>query len=111
MNRDIRINKVRSIVDSINQANGEPILILAGIESQWARGNGSIKRADVDVATLSLNIKDTCYLVGCDGVKRGINSFLDSKFELNNKNSQNTRYKCPDTQIADVIAHYASLKV
>ena len=111
MNLDGRINKIKEIVDEINISNGEPILILGGVESQWARGNGYIKRTDIDIATLSLNIKESYYLVGCDGVKRGINLFLESKFELNNKNTQNIRYKCSDRKIADVIAHYASLKV
>ena len=111
MNQDLRIKLIKQIAADINSNHKHPILILGSVESQWNRGNGSIKRDNSAIATLSLNIKDSGILVGCDGVKIGINSYLKQNLTLNNSNTQNIRFQCPDVKIKEIIECYAQLKV
>jgi hypothetical protein len=111
MNQGLRIKLIKQIVADINSNHKHPILLLGGIDSQWERGNGSIKRDNSSIASLSLNIKDSGFLVGCDGVKVGINSYLEENLTLNNSNTQNIRYQCPDAKIKEIIERYAQLKV
>lgn len=111
MNRDIRINMIKAIVDDINKTHHHNVLVLGGVDAQWQRGNGSIKRADIEIATLSINIQSGGFLVGCDGVQRGINEYLKSTLPFNTKNSQNERYKCQDSEMRKVIEYYASIKI
>jgi len=111
MNTETRKNIVRKIVDEINNNHNVPILEMRQNEKQWARGNGAIKRLDIDIATLQINIQAGNFLVGCDGVKRGINDFLKEILPLNNKNDQNERYKCNDDKTRDVIKYYANVKI
>lgn len=70
-----------------------------------------LKKINIDIATLQINIQAGNFLVGCDGVKRGINDFLKETLPLNNKNDQNERYKCNDDEIKSVIEYYASVKI
>lgn len=111
MNTEIRKNIVKNIVDKINSSKSYPVLKLRENEKQWARGNGAVERLDVNIATLQINIQAGNFLVGCDGIKRGVNGFLKEKLPLNNKNDQNERYKCNDSQINSVIEHYANIKI
>jgi hypothetical protein len=66
-------------------------------------------RLDITMATLQINIREGNFTVGCDGVKRGINDYLKQNLLLNNKNTQNERYKCNDDKIESVIKYYASV--
>lgn len=107
MNKRNKQELIQRIVDEINLANSAEVVYTSGMQSQWDRGNGSVKRSNHDIATLSINIQEEGFAVGCDGVKKGINDFLEKEFPLNNKNKQNIRYKCSDAQIRKVIEFYA----
>tara|TARA_R110002072_G_C7690324_1_gene512238 strand:+ start:71 stop:406 length:336 start_codon:yes stop_codon:yes gene_type:complete len=109
MNSDERICYVREIVDAINQSAGKHVLVISSKETQWQRGNGSIKRTDDLMDTLSINIRFDGYLVGCDGIKPGINDYLESTLPHHKTNSQNVRYQCSISQIKAVIEHYANV--
>ncbi len=111
MNTEIRKNVIKKIVDKINANNNTPILKLRANQKQWERGNGAVERLDIGIATLKVNIQAGNFLVGCDGVKRGINDYLKENLELNNKNDQNERYKCNDDKIERVIKYYSSIKI
>ncbi|MGN5287774.1 hypothetical protein [Aeromonas sp. 11P] len=100
---------IDEIINDINFSLKKTAIARASIESQWERGNGSIVRVDAkDIATLSINLHDGFYGVGCDGTKSGINDFLALNLQLHRHNSQNIRYRCTLTQLKLVIRHYAS---
>lgn len=111
MNTEIRKNIIKKIVNKINSRGDTPILKLRENHKQWERGNGAVKRLDIDIATLQINIQAGNFLVGCDGVKRGINDYLKEKLPLNNKNDQNKRYKCSDDKIENIVEYYANIKI
>ncbi|EMK6841759.1 hypothetical protein ACV0LO_003275 [Vibrio cholerae] len=100
---------IDQIIDDINSSLKAPVIAISSIESQWKRGNGSVVRIDTkDIATLSINLHDGFYGVGCDGSKSGINEYLALNLKLHRHNSQNIRYRCTLTQLKSVIRHYAS---
>jgi hypothetical protein len=109
VNTEIRKNIIKKIVDKINADNNPPILKLSKNQKQWERGNGAVIRLDTNIATLSINIREGNFAVGCDGVKKGINDYLKQNLSLNNKNTQNERYKCNDDRIESVIKYYANV--
>jgi hypothetical protein len=111
VNVEIRKNVIKKIVDKINANSNTPILKLRESQKQWERGNGAVERLDIGIATLLINVQAGKFLVGCDGVKRGINDFLKETLPLNNKNDQNERYKCNDDKIERVIKYYANIKI
>lgn len=103
---------IDNIVESINLELGSIVLARRSIESQWERGNGSVVRVDTNqIATLSINLHDGFYSVGCDGSKKGINDHLSSRFELQRENSQNVRYRCTLSQLRSVIKHFATANI
>ena len=111
MDKQERIELIRNIVDQVNSEFNYNIIVMASIQSQWQRGNGTIKRTDRnDISTLAINIRTGGCLVGCDNEKRGINEYLEKNFPLNNKNDQNIRFKVDDSNIYRVIEYYANLK-
>ncbi|PTC01890.1 hypothetical protein C9980_25825 [Vibrio mediterranei] len=101
---------IDNIVESINLELESVVLARRSIASQWERGNGSVIRVDTNqLATLSINLHDSFYGVGCDGSKKGINDYLSSRFELHRENSQNVRYRCTLSQLRTVIKHFATI--
>lgn len=111
MDRSIRVKTVKKKVEDINAKYPHEVLALGGIGRQWERGNGSLKRTNVDIATLAINIRSSYFLVGCDGVRSGINNYLKETLPFNSKNSQNERYRCEDSEIRRVIEYYANVRI
>lgn len=102
---------VDEIIEMINSRFNSPTIERGSIETQWNRGNGTVIRTDADnMATLSINLHEGFYGVGCDGDKVGINDYLARNFCLHRENSQNIRYRCPSDRLWTVIVYFASIK-
>ena len=109
MDRESQINLVRQTVQEVNDELDRIAVVISGSGAQWQRGNGSIQRADNnDIATLSINLQQKGFPIGCDGVRRGINHFLSENFPLHDKNSQNIRYLVDADSLRRVVLYYAN---
>ena len=103
---------IDNIIEAINLELESIVLARRSIESQWKRGNGSVIRVDTNqIATLSINLHDGFYGVGCDGLKKGINNYLSSRYELQRRNSQNVRYRCTLSELRAVIRYFATANI
>jgi len=100
--------EVQTHVDGINRRMSKKTLVVAGIEPQWGRGNGSVIRVDTPhISTLSINWRDGFLGVGCDGKQTGINNWLAGRYPEQTRNSQNLRYRCNYADLPQILEYYA----